>query len=305
MDLVNEYTSSEEDIEEGPEPALVDISIYLLNYSEQKNMSGLFLYLLWRPSPPMMSKLKQASKEIIRHIESNLPEVKNNYNWNSVGTPPKSLYGKYSVTNVSLLASPHITMFPNIRGETYKVQRFLENVSNAIKNIKIPPQLIKFDDAELKRRENLNKMLFKSSSSNSDSILSPCKFVSFRLLPKLSVFTSNTSKNVFIAAKIDLSSPESELFFSTLKQIIRENVELLDLTVDGSLDKNDYHVSLVMGEFKGLSSRRKDVSVLRNSFLRLDFSNLLQDLRINVNSFYINQLGSTRKTIEVPLNTDA
>lgn len=223
------------------------------------------------------------------------------YNWNIVGAPSKGLDGRFSVTNNQLLRSHHITLFPNVRGESYKMKQYIENVSGSLSNMPIPASLVQEDSKEAERISNLNRILFQATSTKEGLQNKEKKYVSLNFEPKLSFYTSSTTNSIFIAGKVRLT-PDSTIFFKNINQIIVDNIKLLDVTSEQSPIEQDYHISLILGELKGFETNRAEVGKLIRLMKELDFTNELENINISINSLRINEISSSRNSYEVPLN---
>lgn len=300
MEKIYDYSSSEDsDTEELP--PLPELNIYLQNYSNQFDMSSIFVYIPWNPSLSVLNHLKLICNRTIKHVHTRNPRVSKKYNWNIVGAPSKGLEGRFSVTNNQLLRSHHITLFPNVRGESYKMKQYIENISGSLSNMPIPTSLIQEDTKEAERISNLNKILFQATSSKEGLQNKEKKYVSLNFEPKLNFYTSSTTNSIFIAGKIRLNS-DSAIFFKSINQIIVDNIKLLDVTSDQSPIEQDYHISLILGELKGFETNRAEVGKLIRLMKELDFANELDNINISINSLMINEISTSRNSYEVPLN---
>lgn len=300
MENIYDYSSSE-DSDTDELPPVPELNIYLQNYSNQFDMSSIFVYIPWNPSLSVLNQLKQICNKTIKHVHNQNPAVSKKYHWNIVGAPSKGLDGRFSVTNNHLLKSHHITLFPNIRGETYKMKQYIENISGSLSKMAIPASLVQEDTKEAERINNLNRILFQAASTKEGLNNKEKKYVSLDFEPKLSFYASSTTNSIFIAGKIRLN-PDSAKFFKTINQIIVDNIKLLDVISEQSPIDQDYHISLILGELKGFETSRAEVGKLIRLMRELDFTNELDNINISINSLRINEISSTRNSYEVPLN---
>ncbi|CAR65760.1 DEHA2E04158p [Debaryomyces hansenii CBS767] len=300
MENIYDYSSSE-DSDTDELPPVPELNIYSQNYSNQFDMSSIFVYIPWNPSLSVLNHLKSICNRTIKHVHTRNPGVGKKYNWNIVGAPSKGLDGRFSVTNNQLLRSHHITLFPNVRGESYKMKQYIENVSGSLSNMPIPASLVQEDSKEAERISNLNRILFQATSTKEGLQNKEKKYVSLNFEPKLSFYTSSTTNSIFIAGKVRLT-PDSTIFFKNINQIIVDNIKLLDVTSEQSPIEQDYHISLILGELKGFETNRAEVGKLIRLMKELDFTNELENINISINSLRINEISSSRNSYEVPLN---
>lgn len=296
MENIYEYSSSEES--DAPElPPVSDISIYLENHHNLANMSSIFLYIPWGPSLPVINQLKQICSKTMKHIQHRRPDLSQRYNWNMVGTPSRGMEGSSSITNSYLLRNHHITLFPNIKGEKYKMEQYVENVATSVRKMPVPQGLIKVDAHESERISNLNKILFKSSPPG-DRANEKKRFITLKFEPYLSFYRSSTSSSLFIAGKLSLT-PDTAKFFESLNHIIVENMDLLDLKKEDSPTDQEYHVSLMLGELKRLDSNNLEMDELVSLIKELDFTKDLADIDVSINSLRIREIATSRNSYEV------
>lgn len=300
MEKIYDYSSSE-DSDTDDLPPVPELNIYLQNYSNQFDMSSIFVYIPWNPSLSVLNHLKLICNRTIKHVHTRNPGVGKKYNWNIVGAPSKGLDGRFSVTNNQLLRSHHITLFPNVRGESYKMKQYIENISGSLSKMPIPASLVQEDSKEAERISNLNRILFQATSTKEGLRKKEKKYVSLNFEPKLSFYTSSTTNSIFIAGKVRLT-PDSAIFFKNINQIIVDNIKLLDVTSEQSPIEQDYHISLILGELKGFETNRAEVGKLIRLMKELDFTKELENINISINSLRINEISSSRNTYEVPLN---
>lgn len=300
MEQIYDYSSSE-DSETEDLPPVPDLNIYLQNYAGQLDMSSIFVYIPWNPSLSVLNHLKQICNKTIRHVNLRNPAVGKKYNWNIVGAPSRGVDGRFSITNNHLLLSHHITLFPNIRGETYKMKQYIENIRGAITQMPLPDGLVKQDTKEAERINNLNRILFQTTDTKEALSTKKKGFVSLKFEPKLSFYTSSTTNSIFIAGKIRLT-PESAKFFKDINTILTDNIKLLDVISEKSPVNQDYHVSLILGELKGFETNRAEVGQLIKLMRGLNFSKELSNITISIDSLRINEITTTRNTYDVPLN---
>lgn len=295
MDLIKDYSSDdseetkEEDREEGQLiPVIAPLNIYLQNYSAHHNMSSIFLYIPWNPPLRVVSQLKSISNNIVNELRKNLPsEVSDKYNWRLIGVPSKTAEGSFSITNNFMLRNYHISLCPNIRGDQDKIQKYIENFQYTVSRMKVPGELVTPDHSEAERIQNINRILFKETEKTASK---QKNYISLRLGNSLLLFRSNSSNNLFVTGKIRMD-PSSRRFFDSMETAITDNVNLLDVTKEGSTDqKQTYHISLIVGEFKGLRPKRNEIEQIKKIIENMNISKQLSEIPINVDQIKISEL---------------
>lgn len=278
--------------------------IYSQNYSNNmQNLVASFIYIPWNPSLAAVNQLKKVSQKAIQQIRKNYPEESSQFNWHYVGAPVATNHGKFSVTNKHNLSNFHITLADNVRADKHVMELFIANLQNGISEMQIDKSLINSDNEEMVRRENLNRILGLSknkSSKQGSSVIS----LSFR--DKLEVFRNHKTGNMFISGMLSVKEGQGN-FFNDLTSIIDKNKELLNL---GNQHAFRWHISFVVGENLGSKIGRTRVSPnpkSRNNKLigelDLEDSELLKDLKVNVDKLVVNVAGTNRRDIEIKFPT--
>lgn len=324
MEHLQEYSSESETessssaVETEELPEILFYNTYLESYTlNAQNMSSLYLYINWRPSSPMLNKLKMVSTKIMQGLQQKDADFYNSFQWSLYGAPSQSStsnYGRFSVTNLKNFRDFHITLGPNIVGPSYKIEQFIENLNNEAKKIKVNKKLIKNDNMQQDHQNNLNRLLFKNSN-NPSLVNGNQKKIQLSIKPKLSVHASVTSKSLFLAISIKNDNLQDE-FFAQLRNIIHDQKDKLGLSWYSKLNTSsdskfldqykNYHTTLLVGEFKKIPSTDQ----VKNSRIKafeicqaLDLADL-QDIKINIDSISVDIIGHNRVRKEIKLNLD-
>lgn len=279
MELLQEYSSNSEpeadpsDAEEQqivePAPNIIDYNLYLENYSNQHNMGSGFAHIPWRPTHNTLINLKKMCTESMNKIKTAYPDVYGKYDWNIYGVPMYSVEnkGKLALTHLQSVRDHHITLFPNIRGENYKIDQLIDNVRYQItEKFTVPPGLITTKSEKAKSLDSFHKILFKNQVPDSiKQNVTYKKMIQLKLENNIQLLKNGNGSNMFLAATIDLKAPQQRDFFKALQAILLENTKLLNLTVSDkgnqSLDEllsskyQIFHVSLVLAELRNLNQR--------------------------------------------------
>lgn len=280
---LEEEESLKENIGERNYPSeLVNLNIFLQNYSSQINMSSCFLYLPWRPSLKTMGCIKKAANLAVKELTTEAPQIVEKFDWKSI-------------TNGAL--DYHISLYPNIRGERWQINQLTSNLSSGISTVKINPSLIGHDANEVERMKNLTTLLTKDKGNN--GIFLPKKYINFRLKPHLLLFKSSSTENLFLACSIDVSNKKVADFFDSLNNYINENLCLLNM--ETICEPIAYHISIQMGEAKNLHKLTpKEITSLNSILQKLDLSGHLEEVNIHVNELIIYLLKEEKKFIHIP-----
>ncbi|CAH2353643.1 hypothetical protein CLIB1423_11S04412 [[Candida] railenensis] len=332
MDILQNYSSDDEEEEEEEEAIGIEVDnvennnytalpqpegssilakpffdssdIYSQNYSNNmQNLVASFIYIPWNPSLAAVNQLKKVSQKAIQQIKKNYPEESSQFNWHYVGAPIATNHGKFSVTNKHNLSNFHITLADNVRADKHVMELFIANLQNGISEMQIDKSLINSDNEEMIRREKLNKILGLSKNKDSKEGSS---VISLTFRDKLEIFRNHKTGNMFVSGMLSAQGGQGN-FFNNLTNIIDKNKELLNL---GNQHAFRWHISFVVGENLGSKVGRTKGSPnpkSRNNKLigelELEDTEILKELKVNVDKLVVNVAGSNRRDIEIKFPT--
>lgn len=328
MDLIQDYSSSSEpesnsdnevDVQQeelGSLPNIIDYNLYLENYSNQHNMAACFIYIPWRPSHNTLINLKKACTQSMNQIKSRYPAIYHKYEWNIYGVPNYSVEnrGKLALTHLQSVRDHHITLFPNLKGDDYKINQLIENVEHQISNnFVVDPKLISTKSEKTKSLDNFHKVLFKNQVPDSIKKNETYKkAIQLKLKNNLALLKNASGSSMFITAAFDLKIPQQFRFFASLQQILTENSNLLNLEVDGKGDESTesfvesnyriFHVTLILAELKNINKKidNQEYAKLRKLVGSPNFIGKVSEvIEVSVDALVIDRVALNREHHEV------
>lgn len=304
MDLVAGYTSdTSSDPDSEPELPPPDFAAYLENYLYNNSMTSVFLYMPWNPPMLVARQLKTAANRVLLHLRQNDPEYILCYTWNVIGEQTKLIHGKFSISNKALLRTHHVSLGQNIHGLASQVETFVDGLEAAIRDMRIHPKLIQPEQTEVARKQNINAILFGNKQPPTTR---PKMHLSFRLLPQLQIFRSSSSNSIFLAAALDMLSPEASAWYSEMWDNITTGAERNNLQVGyrsqtkGPI-KPTLHVSLLYGEMSTPAPRG---FARANAAVKQFRDDLLRDIQVCLDQVDITRLGKQRNSKSVPFTLE-
>lgn len=301
MEYINEYTSSEDTESESEDTVHIrQLNIYLQNFANQLNMSTIFMYLPWYPSLRMLRHMKNISNTTLKYLRDKQPQLFDMYSWDIIGVPSKEVEGVFSMANSTFLRNFHITMHSNVRGEKHRIKQYIENLKTSVRHMDIPLLLIAEESARATREANLKRLLFKETNTQPKR---KTNVITLPLSDTLSIFKSQTSKNLFISCKVRKTT-ETYAFFENLDRIIRDNIDLLGLqTQPMPIEGQTYHVSMIIAELKNPGFNLPNTAELERLISELDVSKQLEQVKISIDSMMINEISDERQSHKIHFNT--
>lgn len=321
MDTLEGYSSEDYDSDqERPADPVASLTPYLQNYTENQGMGGLYAYLPWTPSPPVMNQLRIISRKAIRHLQDQHPEFHRQYRWHPTAAPTRGLDGKYLITNTLSLRDHHITLTPNMVAPIHVVNQVVDNLHFFVSDLKMPKLLVGVDHEDLVRKARLRLVLFQDLKPTSSK--QPAKkYLSFPVNPTLRIFRSPITQNVFLL--ITLEHLTGGAVLDALKEAFMHHIEAYDIKVSRGAKYTkeqtlevfqkatfQYHVTVVTGETRKMvhgtdGLRSPDLSFINDGFRDLRIPEL-SALHVNVDLMEMVKMASAgRKTVvKIPFNFD-
>lgn len=323
MDTLEGYSSdeseSDHDHDQFADP-ITSLTPYLQNYSDNQGMGGLYAYLPWSPSPPVMTQLRVISRKAIRHLQEQHPDFHLQYRWHPTSAPAREVEGKYLLTNTQAFREHHITLTPNMIAPTHVIDQVVDNLRFFVGDLKMPRLLVSVDHQDLERKARLRLVLFKDLKPTS-SRQPTKKYLSFPVEPAIKVFRSPMTQNVFLL--ITLEHLTGGQVLDALKEAFMHHVEAYDIKVSrgAKFSKEEtlevfrkstfhYHVTVMTGEAKRVHQTKDvlakgDLALINESFRDIRIPELTA-LQVKIDRLaMVKMAGAGRKsTEEIPFNFD-
>lgn len=250
MQHIQDYSSDSE-------TSLPDLNLYLQNYSNNMlKQASLFMYIPWKPSRSLQLVINQVTKQVV--------------------TTPALAKLKWTDAIDHYSMGHHITLYPNIVGEPYKISQLIESFKSAVSRIDLNGVLGTNED-EINRNKKLKAFLGEVPIQ---------KYLNLRF-DQLRLHESPTSDLIFL---VGIIKGNRELF-DEWNDIITTNVESLGLSVrDDSIPET--HITFQIGEIE--KPEELDLDELNKLVSEVDLKDL-KDLVVSVKSVVFKTFGSTKK----------
>ncbi|ODV80239.1 uncharacterized protein CANTADRAFT_49651 [Suhomyces tanzawaensis NRRL Y-17324] len=273
MNHIQEYSSDSElaSDEEQSSRDIDDINIFLQNYAENMlNRGSIFLYIPWRPSASALNLMHSQTKKAMSRIP-----IASKYSWSDIGKVSPLRY--------------HISIYPNIEGDDYKIEQLKDNLKHSFQNLEIDDSLVGFDEEEVNRYQRVKGILGQAAS--------PKKYVRLKFEPHLRVFKSTKKDTLFLAGVIDINA-SSGRFFERIRDSIFTNANSLSL-IERKPKMPIYHISFQLGELKSTVSE-DEIEEFNCQLEDLDIG--LESINVYVSDIIINSIGTFKLTKSIQLN---
>ncbi|KAK6453825.1 uncharacterized protein RJT20DRAFT_63606 [Scheffersomyces xylosifermentans] len=251
-----------------PVPELV---IYSQNYSDTRmNKKSVFLYIPWRPTRDAVSQMNLACSKVL--------------------SIQQDLVGLYQWTPTNKQRSPlgyHITTYPNVFAEEYKIKSLRENIRHALKtDVQYPKSAIGYDEEKIERSNRLSKLLGKPQEQED-------KCINLKFKPSLKVFASPTSSKLFLSGLIEYS-PDVKEFLESLNRVFERSLESLLLEKSPFYNLEHHHITFSVGSPNSAGYRYKDIDRLNAELSQIDVSEMIGDINVGINEIIMTSLGETQ-----------
>lgn len=288
MDTIQDYSSSEEEIEPVAIDLIQTINPYLQNFSHQKNMSNFFVSIPWKPNMASLRRLQAAVNPVLRHLELHHNDFYSRYEWHIVGSTAKK--SNYSVSAAENMGH-HISILMNCQIKSQFSNKFISNFTNAIQTLQIPQKLISIPP-QLPMHKVLPQLATKS--------------IQLQFEPMIQLLPSATTPSIFITGKLRMNS-ETQEFIDNIRNVLRDVGVLVDIPLE-TIEKEfvkTHHISLVKTSDQILSPELDKVQVsdkieLINKELLLIEHTELSCIPININSIELKEFTTKTTNHEIP-----
>ncbi|EGW33939.1 uncharacterized protein SPAPADRAFT_49031 [Spathaspora passalidarum NRRL Y-27907] len=284
MELIQQYSSSEESDEESLNRNVTDIPlnqelenhpVTLEIFSEKHHTTmsqswGTILLSVWRAPPLAKTKLKQACHRVLEQ----LPAIAQNY---KVEPLYNETFRGYSQTPIHISYS--LPLFINNRDSNLAKQILSEET----KRLKIPSSLVHQEAVD--KSNPLSSILQKN----------PKKVVRLKFDKKMLLLPGDRGFNnqIYLCARIQ-QTPDTREFFQAIDDgILRRLFAECDVEAFGTKTKGLEHISILKGRVITKPFSEESLKQLSEQLEQIDLSDLLGDINVDLDRIELDTGAST------------